>query len=573
MKLKNYVNVFNKVSGSFLLAFSLHFNGYSQQIQSLSALNTPYDEQHPVFSPTGEIFYSIGFHPENAGGAIDFGDIWMSKKNEKDEWKKPVRVADLSSSGNDVVIGFLDALTILVYHEGNGKKQGIHQYSRFGNSWNYLRPLEMGNFRNNAKHFSGRLNPEGNVLVLSMTSYGSFGGEDLYVSFKQSEGKWSSPLNLGPQINTNSQELTPFLSQDSRTLYFSSKAQGKNHGRNIFYSHRIGESWDKWTTPQPIDYANSMGSELSYLQMVTDDKMAVFTSTQNSAGFGDLMVVNFESFDSPEEEVLLADQVGENENPPLQKPETGIPPNPVSANTDPLPQQVSVKEETIDELNNIVESKEESRSGKTEAEGTESNAALYSIIDVLDFYTKEGVSYQIMVLNTRGLKRQILNQAELVGLLDEPGWSNVLITSKGYLPQDIELTAWKELSESNQPLLMKPAQAGMSIVLDNIQFNRGTSEFADSRSIRILDNLSDFLKENSEIRIRLEGHTDNAGDPILNKELSLNRASKIRGYLTINGVDFERVRIAGWGGTRPVSGNDSEEGRNLNRRVELYIER
>jgi outer membrane protein OmpA-like peptidoglycan-associated protein len=121
-------------------------------------------------------------------------------------------------------------------------------------------------------------------------------------------------------------------------------------------------------------------------------------------------------------------------------------------------------------------------------------------------------------------------------------------------------------------ILLKPAVAGAAIILDNIQFNRGTSDFADSKSIQVLDNLVSFLKENEQIKIRLEGHTDNAGDPSLNKDLSLKRASKIRGYLTLNGIEFERVRISGWGGTRPIADNNSEEGRTINRRVEMLIE-
>jgi outer membrane protein OmpA-like peptidoglycan-associated protein len=52
----------------------------------------------------------------------------------------------------------------------------------------------------------------------------------------------------------------------------------------------------------------------------------------------------------------------------------------------------------------------------------------------------------------------------------------------------------------------------------------------------------------------------------------MKRASKIRGYLTLNGVEFERVRISGWGGTRPIADNSTEEGKNKNRRVEMLIE-
>jgi outer membrane protein OmpA-like peptidoglycan-associated protein len=52
----------------------------------------------------------------------------------------------------------------------------------------------------------------------------------------------------------------------------------------------------------------------------------------------------------------------------------------------------------------------------------------------------------------------------------------------------------------------------------------------------------------------------------------MKRASKMRGYLTINGIEFERVRISGWGGTRPIADNNTEVGRTKNRRVEMLIE-
>ncbi len=571
MKLKRLVNI-SKASGLILLAFSLYTNVYSQQVQPIRELNSPYDEQHPVFSPTGELFFSIGFHPENTGGPTDFGDIFMSKKDENQKWTDPVRVNDLCTSGNDVVVGFLDALTLLVYHDGNGKKQGVHQYSRFGNSWNYLRPLDMGNFKNNAGHFSGRLNPEADVMILSMTSYGSFGNEDIYVSFKKSEGVWSSPQNLGAQINTFAQELTPFLTQDLKTLYFSSNSnsEDKNRGRDIYYCHRIDDNWEKWTTPQPIKDANSVGSELSYITMGSDDGLAVFTSTQNSEGFGDLMSVNFEVFEAPEQEVLIAEDIPEEEVEPVQKAD-GTSAEKKLANADTI--NKNLKEEIVaEETKKTSEADEEEMIVEPEETDTVQAMPSFSIIKVLDFNTKEELEYRLTLRNARGLKKPIESQEELLKLLEEPARRNILVASKGYLPQDLAMQDWKNLAENDQPLLMKPALAGTSIVLENIQFNRGTSEFADVQSIQILDNLTDFLKDNPDVRIRLEGHTDNAGDPVLNKELSLNRASKIRGYLTLNGINFERVRISGWGGTRPITGNDTEEGRNLNRRVEMVIE-
>src|SRR5690606_37927065 len=121
----------------------------------------------------------------------------------------------------DVVVGFLDEHTILVYHDGKEKKHGIHRYSGFGNSWKYESQLNLGNFRNRSDHFSGRLAPSGDIMMLSLESFGSYGNEDIYVSFLKENGDWSTPQNLGPGINTYQQEMTPFLSPDKKWLFFS----------------------------------------------------------------------------------------------------------------------------------------------------------------------------------------------------------------------------------------------------------------------------------------------------------------------------------------------------------------
>lgn len=549
---------FPKASRLFLLAFSFIFAAQAQELVPLSVLNSPYDEQSPVISPNGELFFTVGFHPDNTGGPTDYGDIWMSKKDNTGEWQKPQRISSLSTTGNDVLIGFSDALTALVYHSGNnGKRQGIHQYSRFGNSWNYLRPLEMGNFKNNSMHFSGRLVPEGNIIVMSMNSFGTFGNEDIYISFRQSENVWSSPLNLGPQVNSFAQEQTPYLAEDLQTLYFSSNVQGNGRGKDIYFSQRISGSWEEWTQPQKIGLANSVGSELSYSIIDQSSELAIFTSTQNSEGFGDFMLVKFEA----KEPLLIAENLEENSEKEVEI---------VSSNqVDSL--GLSVEDEQK-EAHEIVENVELSvrEVGQDEVENPVNTTKIRRMVKVLDAQSLEEVSFQMEIGNERGLKRILETQNEVWELIEETQWNTITVSAKGYLPKMLALSEWAELEGEN--LLLQPALSGTAMVLDNIQFNRGTSDFADSKSIQVLDNLVAFMKENENIKIRLEGHTDNAGDPSLNKDLSMKRASKIRGYLTINGVDFERVRISGWGGSRPIADNNTEEGRVLNRRVEMLIE-
>ncbi|NVK49506.1 MAG: OmpA family protein, partial [Cyclobacteriaceae bacterium] len=121
-------------------------------------------------------------------------------------------------------------------------------------------------------------------------------------------------------------------------------------------------------------------------------------------------------------------------------------------------------------------------------------------------------------------------------------------------------------------ILMTRAEAGNSLLLDQVGFKRGTAELEGLATMEFLDQLAEFLAENPEVIIRISGHTDNAGDPGLNKALSLDRASAVRDYLVEKGVAFERLRISGWGGTRPIASNATETGRSKNRRVEITVE-
>ena len=559
-----------KASWLVLLAFSIYSELSAQQVSPLKGVNSPYDEQHPLFSPTGELFFTVGFHPQNSGGPTDFGDIWMSSSDPQGNWQSPKRIPGLSTPGNDVVVGFLDALTILVYHSGNGNvKQGIHQYSRFGSNWNYLRPLEISNFKNNSSYFSGRLSKDGDVIVMSMSSYGSYGNEDIYVSLRKDDGTWTAPMNVGSSVNSFAQEQTPYLSDDNMTLYFSSNIQGNRRGKDIYFAKRSGSGWEDWATPEMVQRINTQGSETSYVSYGPNPTMAIFSSTQNSEGFGDFMVSEFLKVEPLNAIVLASDEA---EEIPVQMVEA---PSEVALLT-PQENLVAVSNETKlpepepQTLEPIKESQPEAVTPMTASTESESQPREWVDVRVLDGTTQEEITYQLEIANDRGTKRPLQGQSEWSAASEDLQWTNVFVLAKGYIPQLLARDDWEALQGKN--LLMSPAKAGASIVLENIQFNRGTSDFADAKSIQVLDNLVSFMKDNPNIKIRLEGHTDNAGDPSLNKDLSMKRASKIRGYLTINGIDFERVRISGWGGTRPIADNSSEEGRERNRRVEMLIE-
>ena len=111
---------------------------------------------------------------------------------------------------------------------------------------------------------------------------------------------------------------------------------------------------------------------------------------------------------------------------------------------------------------------------------------------------------------------------------------------------------------------------GDAVVLQNIQFEYNSSALtADSQSgIQMLTN---FLKRNPSLKVELAGHTDNVGSASYNQKLSADRAEVVRQALVDNGIEATRLTAKGYGSTKPVAPNDSEEHRALNRRTEMVI--
>ncbi len=110
-----------------------------------------------------------------------------------------------------------------------------------------------------------------------------------------------------------------------------------------------------------------------------------------------------------------------------------------------------------------------------------------------------------------------------------------------------------------------PAPPGL--VLEGITFDTGKATIRDE-SFAQLDNVAEFMTLRKNARIEISGHTDNVGNPKANKTLSQKRADACREYLMIKGVEEDRIQAVGYGDERPIASNDTEEGRQKNRRIE-----
>ncbi|HEX9442967.1 MAG TPA: OmpA family protein [Candidatus Binatia bacterium] len=123
-----------------------------------------------------------------------------------------------------------------------------------------------------------------------------------------------------------------------------------------------------------------------------------------------------------------------------------------------------------------------------------------------------------------------------------------------------------------RPTPPPPAAAARerTIVLDNVLFDFDKTAIKPDGA-KILDRLIVFLKDNSDKRVDLEGHTDSVGTEKYNQALSERRAASVKEYLTKRGVDASRITTRGFGLTKPIADNKTAEGRAKNRRVEIKV--
>ena len=107
-----------------------------------------------------------------------------------------------------------------------------------------------------------------------------------------------------------------------------------------------------------------------------------------------------------------------------------------------------------------------------------------------------------------------------------------------------------------------------SVVLEGVTFETGSDQLT-AGAREVLDRVAQSLVANTDIRVRVTGHTDATGSRALNTELSQDRAESVMRYLVERGVASARLEARGYGPDRPVASNDTAEGRGMNRRVEL----
>lgn len=528
-----------KQAGLIFLCFSLCISffklsyGQSGKYQVIGIgtnVNSTYDEQAPILSPDGQtLYFTLAKHPSNMGGTKDPGDIWIAKKDSAGAWTSPINAGQpLNSKQFNSIIGFTNNGNSVYltghYLPGNkrAKSKGI-SISHFNNkNWTFPEPVDIPYYKNYSNQQSGCLSYDGNIMLHSIETYGTRGAEDIYVSFRKTDGSWTDVKNLGSEINTEYQEKTPFLSADNRTLIFSSNGLGGLGSMDLFMSRRLDDTWKNWSKPinlgQPI---NTNGREMFYFVVPGSDE-AIFCSTQNSDGYGDIKYFKLlpEDVIVPVEESILAEDV--------------------------------IIQETIVEKNVMV------LQGKVF--NATNNEPLIAAISIY-INNEEEIASVDTEAGSGEFQINIESEEDFM----------IRVGAKGFMNVEESVVS----SEYEQNLILKnyylePLEVGKIFKLNNVLFHRASSNLIDSSYVE-LDVVYRMMEDNPDIMIELSGHTDNVGNARKNVALSQERVDVVKNYLVEKGVPEDRILGKGYGGAQPIASNKSEETRRLNRRVEFKI--
>jgi outer membrane protein OmpA-like peptidoglycan-associated protein/Tol biopolymer transport system component len=396
----------------------------------------------------------------------------------------------------------------------NGRNEDFFGTIKDKNGWRKALPLK-GGINTPENEGAQNLSQDGNWLFFTgCYRPDGFGSCDIYMSYLTENG-WSEPFNLGGNVNTDQWESQPSISPDKRDLYFASRRPGGYGGSDIYVSHlQPNGTWSKAENLGPE--INTTGDESE--PFIHADNQTLYFVSNGLPGYGDA-------------DIFL---VRKDNNGKWGKPENlGYPINTISTDgtmiiaSDGVTAYFSSNRSDSRGANDIYtfQMRPGMRPYKTlwikgKVFDKKTNAALPSTVELIDLATKQTIS-----------KVQT----------DETG--NYLIT----LP-----------------------------VGKDYAFNvnrRGYLFYSDVKpeSQVELDKVVQLMQDNPTVKIQIEGHTDNIGKAADNMKLSENRAKAVVNYLVSKNISITRLIAKGFGATKSIADNNTEEGRAQNRRTELKV--
>ena len=250
MTLKSLILIFGVLCFGFSRGQIIEF----RPAEKLSlSINTSSEESMPLISPDGkQIYFTRTLYKFNMGGENSGQDIWVSHKKEDGTWTKANNnFPEWNNKFNNSIVGMSkdgNTVYLLNSYQVESQTKGL-AFSRFvDGEWTKPERIDIKGL-NLTGYIGFYMNSSYDVLLISMEGRDSMGEEDLYVSFLGERSKWSKPKSLGPTINSAGYEISPFLSEDKRTLFFATNGRFGYGNADIYMTQRLYDSWEVWSTP------------------------------------------------------------------------------------------------------------------------------------------------------------------------------------------------------------------------------------------------------------------------------------------------------------------------------------
>jgi outer membrane protein OmpA-like peptidoglycan-associated protein len=479
-------------------------------------VNSKYVDTHPVISPDGRtLFFARQESPQNVGGSNDVQDVWYSTlaNASTKAWNPAKNIGSpINTPGPNGLASVSSdgnsAVLINVYKEdGSLDPKGLSMSRRTRNGWSKPMKIEIDDFYND--------DPD-NVDYFLGTS-----GKVLLMAVDRKDG-------LGQQ-----------------DLYVTLlKEDGKSWGRPINLGSNIN-------TKKP-----------EFAPFLAADGKTLYFASEGHGGYGKSDVFYSKRLDDTWKNWTKPRNLGPNVNSP---------------DFDAYYVVSAAGEDAylVSTRNGTANSKDIFRISLTPQFKPEVVTLVRG--QVLDAATKKPVNAVI--------KYENLLTGEEIGVAETnpvDGSYTIVLPSGvhyGYRAEapeylaesdNLDVTDKEKYSEVKQDLYLVPFAVGQTIKLNNIFFSQ-SKYYLRENSYPELQRLIRTLKEYKTVEIKIEGHTDNQGDPALNLKLSQDRVNEVKKYIVSKGISSTRITTEGFGDTKPISSNDQEETRKLNRRVEFRI--
>lgn len=384
-----------------------------------------------------------------------------------------------------------------------------------------------------------------------------YGSCDLFYTYNVGDN-WTKPRNLGQKINSRNWETQPSFSSDGKTLYFiRGIGRAQNRQQDIWSSVLSKEG--VWSDPVRLSSTiNTKGVEESVF--IHPDGKTLYFSSNGHPGMGGL-------------DIFMS-----------QKDEHGVWSTPVN---------LGYPINTFNDENSLLVSAEGNLAYfASDREGGFGNLDLYQFempenvrpnrVNYLKGMVYDAVThkpidahFQLIDLKTGEIVvESYADKATGEYLVSLPINKEYALSASydGYLffSENFLLTEGAAHEPFRKDVPMHKIEIDKTVVLKNVFFDTDKYDLKQKSKIE-LDKLASFLVKNANVKIELGGHTDNVGSTKSNQVLSENRANAVYDYLVENGIDAERLSTKGYGDTKPIADNSTEQGRAENRRTEFKI--